>query len=142
MPLYKISKIITLILGLIGCIFLGIVLFKGDAVVEATGEGVDGFLYTAYVTGIIILAAVAIFAVVDMISGNIKKNFYIGIGAFILVVAISYVLADGTAMQLREGDSLSASGVKWVETGLYTFYILAVVAIGAMILSSVKKVTN
>ncbi|HZW77773.1 MAG TPA: hypothetical protein VFF21_05650 [Flavobacteriaceae bacterium] len=142
MSIYKIFKIIALILGVIGCIFLGIVITKGDAAVTATGEGVDGFLYTSYVTMFIILAAVVVFFIVDLISGKFKKNFFIGFGAFIAVIVISYILADGTPMQLREGDSLSGSGVKWVETGLYTFYILAVVAIVSMILSGIRKVTK
>lgn len=142
MPIYKIFKIIALILGVIACIFLGIVLTKGDAAVAATGEGVEGFLYTAYVTMFIIVAAVIVFAIVDMVSGHIKKNFFIGLGAFLGVFVISYVLADGTPMQLREGDSLSGTGVKWVETGLYMFYILAAAAIVAMIMSGAKKVTK
>jgi hypothetical protein len=41
-------------------------------------------------------------------------------------------------MQLKEGI-LSESGSKWVGTGLYSFYILAIIAIGTMIFSGFKK---
>jgi hypothetical protein len=53
------------------------------------------------------------------------------------------VLADNTPMPLPDdGGMLSESGSKWVGTGLYTFYILAVVAILLMVFSGFKKITN
>jgi hypothetical protein len=52
------------------------------------------------------------------------------------------MLADGTQMQMREGEILSESGSKWVGTGLNVFYILAVLAIGSMVFSGIKKVSK
>jgi hypothetical protein len=40
---------------------------------------------------------------------------------------------------MKDGEVLSAAGSRWVGTGLRTFYILAVGAIGAMIFSGVKR---
>jgi hypothetical protein len=40
---------------------------------------------------------------------------------------------------MKDGEMLSASGSRWVGTGLRTFYILAVVAIGTMVFSGVKR---
>lgn len=141
MALHKILKIIALLLSVAGVIFLAMIIGKGDEAVAATGEGVDGFLYVAYITFAITILFVLVFVLKGLLSGNIK-NTLISIGAFALIVIISYVLADGTPMQLREGDTLSASGSKWVDTGLYVFYILAVLAIGAMVVGGVKKVTK
>lgn len=140
MALHKILKIITIILGVIGCIYLGMVIGKGDDAIAASGDSVvGGFLYVSYITMFITVFLVVIFVLRALFTGDIKRTF-IPIGAFLLIVLISYVLADGTAIQLREGDSLSASGAKWVDTGLYVFYITAVIAILAMLLSSFKKV--
>ncbi|HLV92734.1 MAG TPA: hypothetical protein VKX34_06395 [Aequorivita sp.] len=141
MALHKILKIIALLLSVAGVIFLAMIIGKGDEAVAATGEGVDGFLYVAYITFAITILFVLVFVLKGLLSGNIK-NTLISVGAFALIVVVSYVLADGTPMQLREGDTLSASGSKWVDTGLYVFYILAVLAIGAMVVGGVKKVTK
>jgi hypothetical protein len=43
---------------------------------------------------------------------------------------------------MQDGEMLSASGSKWVGTGLYAFYIMAILAIGAMVFSGIKKVTK
>lgn len=141
MALHKILKIIALILGVVGVIFLAMIIAKGDEVVEATGEGVDGFLYVAYITFAITIAFVLFFVLKGLAAGNIK-NTLISIGAFLLIVVIAYVLADGNPMPMQEGEMLSESGSKWVGTGLNTFYILAVLAIGAMVFSGIKKVTK
>lgn len=141
MALHKILKIIALLLSVAGIIFLAMIIAKGDAEVTATGAGIDGFLYVAYITFAIPILFVLFFVFKGLLSGNIK-NTLISIGIFVGIVLISYVLADGTPMQLREGESLSASGSKWVDTGLYVFYILGILAIGSMVFSGIKKVTN
>jgi hypothetical protein len=41
---------------------------------------------------------------------------------------------------MKDGEMLSASGSKWVGTGLYTFYFLAIIAIGTMIVTGAKKI--
>ena len=140
MGLHKILKIVALLLSVVGIIFLAIIIAKGDQVVTDTGVGLDGFLYTAYITLALTVAFVLFFVIKGIFSGNIK-NTLISVGAFLLIVIISYVLADGSPMQMRD-ISLSASGSKWVDTGLYMFYIMAILAIGAMIFSEIKKVTK
>jgi hypothetical protein len=138
MSLHKILKIVALLLSIAGIIFLAMIIVKGDQEVIDTGEGLDGFLYVAYITLAITVAFVLFFVIKGVFSGNIK-NTLISIGAFLLIVIVSYALADGTPMQMRD-VSLSASGAKWIDTGLYVFYILGILAIGAMVLSGVKKV--
>jgi len=138
MGLHKIIKIIALILSLVGIAFLGMMLMKGDDVIKETGTGIDGFIYTAYVIFALVLVAVVIFGLKGLLSGNIK-NTLIVLGVSVAVVAISYVLADGTPMKLTEGGMLSESGSKWVGAGLYAFYILGLVAVALMILSGFKK---
>jgi len=141
MALHKILKIVALLLSVAGIIFLAMIISKGDTAVAATGAGVDGFLYVAYITFAITLLFVLFFVLKGIFSGNIKSTL-LSIGAFLLIVAIAYVLADSSPMEMQEGEILSASGSKWVGTGLYAFYIMAVLAVGAMVFGGIKKVTK
>ncbi|WP_347373825.1 hypothetical protein [Aequorivita sp. Q41] len=141
MALHKILKIVALLLSIAGVIFLAMIIAKGDEAVVATGEGVDGFLYIAYITLAIVIVFVLFFVLKGIFSGNIK-NTLMSVGAFLLIVVISYVLADANPMTMQDGEMLSASGSKWVGAGLYAFYILAVLAIGSMVFSGIKKVTK
>ncbi len=48
MGLHKVFKIIALILGIVGVAFFVNLLVTGNETIEATGEGVDGFMYLTY----------------------------------------------------------------------------------------------
>ncbi len=141
MALHKILKIVALLLSVAGIIFLAMIIAKGDQEVTATGDGLNGFLYVAYITLAITVVLVLIFVLKGIFSGNLKRTL-LSVGIFVLIIVISYILADDTPMSMRGGESLSASGSKWVDTGLYVFYIMAVLAIASMIFSGVKKVTK
>ena len=138
MGLHKIIKIVGLILSVVGAAILGIIIMKGDDVIKETGSGVDGFLYTAYIIFVLVLISVVVFGFKGLMSGIIK-NTLITIGSFILIVALSYGLADSNQLTLANGELLSEANSKWIGAGLYTFYILAIVAIGSMIVSGFKK---
>lgn len=133
MGLHKILRIVVLILALAGIVALAMVLINGN--------GLDAQLYIAYITLALIVFIVLVYVLKETFSGNLKKTL-MSIGAFLLVVIIAYVLSNGVETEMRDGEMLSASGSKWVGTGLHTFYILAVVAIGSMIYSGIKKATS
>jgi len=143
MGLHKIVKIVALILGLAGMIFWVILVAKGDEVVKETGEGVDPLIYTAYITLAIVLFFVVVFVLKGIFAGNLKKTL-LSIGAFLAIVIVSYMMSSGSieGLPLVDGEPISEGGSKWVSTGLNTFYILAIGAIGAMALSGLKKITN
>ena len=138
MGLHKIIKIVGLILSVVGAAILGMIIMKGDDVIKETGSGVDGFLYTAYIIFVLVLISVVVFGFKGLMSGNIK-NTLITVGSFIVIVAFSYGLADSNQLTLANGELLSEANSKWIGAGLYTFYILAIVAIGSMIVSGFKK---
>ena len=138
MGLHKILKIVGLVLSLIGVYFLAMIILKGDDAIIESGSGIDGFLYTAYIIFALVVVAVVIFGLKGLFSGNIK-NTLITLGAFVVVIAISYAMADDTPMMLKDGDMLSESGSKWVGAGLYTFYLLGIIAIGSMFISGFKR---
>lgn len=139
MGLHKILKIVAILLSVAGIIFYAMILAKGDAAVASTGEGLDGFLYVSYIIFALTVAFVLYFVVQGIFTGNIK-NTLISVGAFLLIVVISYVLADGSPMALPEGEMLSSSASKWVGAGLYAFYIMAILAIGAMVYTGIRKI--
>ena len=138
MGLHKIIKIVGLILSLIGAAILGMMIMKGDDVIKETGSGIDAFIYTAYVIFALVLIAVVIFGLKGLLSGNIKNTLII-LGAFVVIVGVSYGLADNNQLTLANGELLTESNSKWIGAGLYTFYILAIIAIGSMIISGFKK---
>ncbi|GER58378.1 hypothetical protein [Patiriisocius marinus] len=142
MALHKITKIIALILGVAGVIFWGMLVAKGDeAIRDSGGEGLDMILYVAYLIFAIVCFAVLVFVVKGVFQGDIKKTL-ISIGAVALIVVISYVLAEGTESLTKDGEIVTAQTSKWIGTGLYAFYIMAILAIASMVFSGVKKLTT
>lgn len=142
MALHKILKIVALILSVAGIVLWGMIVAKGDeAIIESGGEGLDGILYVAYITFAIVLVAVLIFVLKGLFEGNIKKTL-ISIGAFLLIFVIAYALSTGVESTNRDGEIITAQTSKWIGTGLYAFYIMAILAVIAMVFSGVKKLTT
>ena len=142
MTLHKILKYIALVIGVVGLILWARVLMAGDDAIENSADVqasvVTPFLYVAYIVFAIIVLLVLFFVIKGLFSGDIKRTL-IAAGTFIAVVAIAYVLTDGTEKQLSDGTMLSASGDHWVGAGLVTFYILACIAILLMVVSGIRK---
>lgn len=141
MGLHKIIRIVALVLSLAGVISLAMIINAGDDAVKATGEGVDGFMYVAYITFALVLFFVLIFVLKGLAAGNIKKTL-MSIGVFVAVVAIAYGMSSGVETPLQDGEMLSAGGARWVGAGLRTFYILVILAIGSMAYGGIRKVMN
>lgn len=150
MGLHKIIKIVALLLSVAGIIFFVMILRQGDDAIEnslAAGEDVavvNWALYTAYTIFWVVLAFVLIFVLKGVLMGNIKKTLIV-IGAFLAVIVIAYMLSSGSdvdSLPLVDGIPISESGSRWVGTGLHAFYIMAILAIAAMALSGVKKITK
>ena len=141
MGLHKILKIVALVLSVAGVISLAMIVSNGDDAVKATGEGLDGFLYIAYITFAIVLVFVIVFVLKGLLAGDIKKTL-ITVGAFLAVVVISYVMADGVETLMKDGKTLSANGSKLISTGINAFVLLGIIAIGSMVFSGVKKLIS
>ena len=144
MGLLKIIKIVALLLSVVGVILYMMIFIKGDQAIKDAlfnGEEVavlDWALYVAYIIFAMVLAFVLFSGLKGFFSGDVKKTI-LPVVVLLVIIAISYVLADGTEMPMKEGI-LSETGSKWVGTGLYSFYILAILALAAMIISGFKKV--
>ncbi|MFD0932421.1 hypothetical protein ACFQ0R_07400 [Psychroflexus salinarum] len=139
----KVFNIIKIIFGVVGAILFVRILNTGDDAIEADAALQSSilapYMYVSYIILGITILAVLFFSIKALFTGNVKKTF-ISLGAFILIIAVSYGLSSGTETALRDGDMLSASGSRWVSTGLTAFYILAALAVLAMLLSSVRKI--
>ncbi|OUU49548.1 MAG: hypothetical protein CBC28_01645 [Flavobacteriaceae bacterium TMED68] len=82
-----------------------------------------------------------VFSILNLTSSSKKlKKSLIFIGCFIVVTIIAYAASDGVETPMKDGEVLSASGSRWVGTGLRMFYILATLAILSMLLSGAKKI--
>jgi len=138
MGLHKILKIVAAILGVLGIVYAIRLWFAGEGASEAM---IGQYLMIAYVIMGIVLLFVVIFVLKGIAAGDIKKTL-ITIGVFAAIVLISYLMANGVETELKDGKMLSASGSKWIGAGLYAFYFLAIVAIGSMIYSGIKKLAN
>ena len=143
MTIHKILKYLAIVVGIVGLILLGRILYTGDEAIEGSADlqssVVNPILFLAYFIFALILLLVLIFVVKGLFKGNIK-NTLISIGAFGLIVLVAYLLADGSIPSgINEAEMPSESSARWISTGLITFYFLAVIAIAAMIFSGIKK---
>lgn len=145
MTLHKILKYVSIVLGVVGLILLGRILAEDADAIEASADLQNSLLtpimYLSYLVLLVVLVLVAIFVIKGLFKGNIK-NTLIAVGAFLAVILIAYLVTDGSQMTLKDGDILSASATHWISAGLVTFYILAGIAILAMVISGVKKLTK
>jgi len=142
MTIHKVLKYLDLVIGVIGLILLGRIIIAGDeAIMASTAEQnslLEPLMWLSYIILGISILIVGIFVIKGLFTGNVK-NTLISVGAFLLIIAIAYVVTDGNETVLKDGTTLSASGDHWVGAGLVMFYILAAVAAGAMVLSGIRK---
>ena len=148
MNFQKIAKIVAAILGLIATFSLFGIMSQGDEAIEnayAAGESiasVDTMIPVAYVIFVLVLVSVVFFVAKNLIT-NAKsiKNTLVGIGAFIAILIVSYVVSGGDPTKYYDNNVLVSDGTsQLVGAGLVTFYILVVVSIVAMAWSGINKI--
>ena len=145
MNLQTIVKIISAVFGLLGVVFLFRIIGVGDEDIKmAAGTGDFGTVSPLVSLALAILVITVIitvsFSLLNLASSGQKlKKSLIFIGCFLVVLGIAYAASTGVETPMKDGEVLSASGSRWVGTGLRMFYILAALAILSMILSGAKK---
>lgn len=135
----KIFNIGIIVLGIL-CLVLWILL-SGE---EAPYKYTDIMFYISYFLLAVALVSALAFSVINIVSSSKKlKTTAIGVGAFILVLVIGYVIAQPDNIDFSglasSGIEVSEETSKNVGAGLWVFYILGVVAVLAMVFSGVKK---
>jgi hypothetical protein len=145
MDIQKITKYVALALGVIGLILQVLILRKGDDAIEMAGlagnfSSVSPMINLAIIILIVVVLITLISSFASLASNAAKlKKAGISIAAFAAVVLLSFLLSEGVETPMKDGEVLSASGSRWVGAGLRTFYILAVIAVGTMLYSGVKR---
>jgi|SRR5690554_4497389 len=136
MGLYKILRIVAAVLALVGVVFLVMILSDNTSVIPT-------YLTVAYITLGVAIVFTLLFSVTQLFKNpEALKKTLMSLGLFLAVVLISFFMSTGEAVEKAGIEIISEYGSKWVGAGLYTFYILAIVAIGLMIYSGVKKLIN
>ncbi|MDO1501877.1 hypothetical protein Q2T40_17215 [Winogradskyella maritima] len=148
--MHKILKILVALLGLAGIIFLVRIIARGDEEIKAAAEAgdsaiVDPMAFVAYIMLGLILAFVLFFVLKNLFTNTANlKNTLIGVGAFVLVLAIAYFASGGDATQykLQDGGFATDGTSQMVGAGLVAFYILLAVAAVSMLFAGAKKIIS
>ena len=141
----KITKIVSALLGILGVVFLFLVLGKSsDEIKSAASMGdfssVSPIVNLTFAVLFITILVTLIFSLLGLFSDKEKlKKALISIGFLIIVVGISYLFSSGEETILKDNELLSAQGSRLVETGIRTVYILGFIAILLMIISTIRK---
>ena len=143
--MHKIIKIILIALSVLGLI-LWVMLAKEAEV--TVGNGAMNFMFIIT----FILLAISVFASLFFGLKNVfatpegLKRTLIGVGGLLLIAVISYVAASGTDVDLaamnKKGLEATEGTVKMIGASLNMFFILTIVAIGAMVVPGIKKMFN
>ncbi|EKF54716.1 hypothetical protein I215_11030 [Galbibacter marinus] len=146
--MYKIAKIVAIILGVIGLVLWVIIARADSDVVAQTGSSsnnvVGMMISLGYWATIIVAIVTLLFSLAGIASEPQKlKKALISVGVFAAVVLVSYLIGTSEGFDFDKmadkGIAVTASTVKWVDAGLWSFYILAFMAVVAMIVGGFKK---
>lgn len=138
----NLQKMLTVAIAVISlvAVVLWVMIIKGDD----DSSAIDMMLWFGK---ILVFGAGAIAVVLSLknIASNPAKIKVAGIAlvALLVMVGISYGLSSGQEVLSDTGEQMvSESGSKMVGTGLRVFYLLIIVALGAMVASGIKKALN
>lgn len=136
MNLYKIVKIIVAIISVLSIVFLGGILASDDK----ESSWISPLINVSYIVFAACVAIVLIYVIKNLFThkDTLKKTL-ISVGLFLAVVLISYLLADGSVVK-TSSITVSETTSKLVSTGLNTFYLLAVIAIGTLVWTGFNKI--
>ena len=130
---YYILKYTALGLSLLGILF--VLLILSDYLF-----GIDMILYNAYVVLFIIVSSVLYFGIKNMIGNKSNlMNTLKGIGSFLALFLVCFLIASGEETLMREGKILSATSSKFIGAALFMFYSLILIASGAMLFFGFKN---
>ena len=141
----KLTNYLVVVLGILGLGLLLAILFQGDDTIEMNAlQGDFGSVsYIIYLAQLVLAIAVFLslgFSLKNLASDKQKMISSLkAIGAFLTVLVLAYLFSSGEETALQDGEVLSASGARWVETGIRIFYFLTVIAVCAMGFGSVRK---
>lgn len=136
MNLNKLTKILVIVASLLAVVFWATIAFSS----EEEGGMITPMIYVAFAVLAVAIVLVLLYTVKNLAAkkGELKKTF-ISVGAFLGVILVAFLLADSTPVTVG-GEEFSSTTSKMVSTGLNTFYIVAIVAIGLMFFTGYNRI--
>ncbi len=149
MNLHKILKIVAAIISLLGIVSLVRIISEGDDAIDAAALAgdtaiVEPMAWAAYIMLGLVLAFVIFFVLKNLFTntGGLK-NTLIGVGAFLAVLIIAYLVSGGDTEQYKLQDGVATDAQStMVGAGLVAFYLLLFIAAASMIFAGVKKIIS
>jgi len=135
-----IQKIIVIVIAVIA-VFFYVKIMKNP---EEAGGYIDNMLRFTYVVLALALLGTVLVWIKDIVTNpkNLMQMLvYLGLFALVVLIA-KFVLASNEPVVYGSKLKIDAETSNWVDTGLYTFYILAVIAILLMLLSPVLSLVG
>jgi cellobiose-specific phosphotransferase system component IIC len=145
MNIQKITTYTVAALGILGAIFLLIIVWQGDDAIEMSAMQGDFSSITPIILLAQIILAITILITVVFSAKNLAsdkeklKSSLMSIGAFLVVLIAAFIFSSGEETPMQDGAVLSANGARWVEAGIRMFYFLTVIAIASMSYGSIRK---
>ncbi len=139
MNAHKLLKILAFILGIIGLVvYFTTFAYEPDEL--KANNWVDIFIIVSYVAMAIAVIAVLYFVIKNLVEHkDLMKRTLISVGLFLAVVLIAFIFADGTAVNLKDGNVISEGYSKLISTSLNTFYILGLLSLAVLGWASFSK---
>ncbi len=130
----KIVKLLVLVLAVIAGLLYILMVKSGD--VKTQNAYIDNLLNLT-VALLYVTAILAVLGWIMDIFASKKSMVYtlISFGVFLVIVLLAYSQASDKPFTVG-GIEYSGTVSKWSDTGLYTFYILAVIAVVLMVFTS------
>ncbi len=150
----KISKILSLVSGLIGLIaiyFLARIIMEGDDAVKESldlqNSLVSPFVSFAKIILIITTIVTVAFSLWNLVrQPKLLKKTLISLAALGVLLLISYMMATDEATLNMSGniikDGEAGSTSKWVSTGIWYSLILGAVGLGFFLVDFVKSLLS
>jgi hypothetical protein len=137
MNLNKLTRILVIVISLLSVVFWTTIAFSS----EMDGGLISPMITLSIVVLLIAIAFVLYYTVKNLASqkGSELKKTFIGVGAFLAVMVISFIVADSEPLTVG-GEDFSSTTSRLVSTGLNAFYILALVAIGLMFFTGYNRI--
>jgi hypothetical protein len=144
----KILQILTWVLMAVTIVF-ALIFYLGNIVPGTEGTRIEeptitqSFLVWAYILFILTAGITLFFSIANFIvNPKGAKKSLIGVVAAIAIIAVSYLLSDGTVLNMPfyDGKDNVPNTLKFVDTTLFTAYILVAIAFLSIIWSAISRV--
>ena len=131
--MHKISRLIALILGVIGLVLCGWLMVSSDKTKNSIDNfpmvGMFGVAYLLLVIGLVVVISSAVKNILSS-PKSIKKTLLYA-GAFLGVIIISYPLS----YVLLGSDS----NYQWISAGIMATYLLILISLVSVVFSVIKR---